>query len=152
SQQDADPDIFPNFVIHATTSLASVTAAVTRTLAELNPVVSGQYQTVRAQVAGSLGRERLMATVSRFFGALAVLIATSGLYRVMSYSVTRRRVEIGIRMALGADRPHVVRMIVGEAALPLGLGVLAGVGLAIAAARWATTLLYDLKPSDPITI
>src|SRR5262245_11176076 len=152
AQQDGEPDLFPNFVIHATTSLPSVTAAVTRVLAQLNPAISVKYQTVRAQVTGSLVRERLMATLSGFFGALAVLIATIGLYGVMSYSVTRRRVEIGIRMALGADRTEVVRMIVREAALLLGLGVLAGAGLAIAAGRWATALLYDLNPWDPITI
>ena len=60
----------------------------------------------------SLLRERLMATLSGFFGGLAVLIATIGLYGVMSYTVARRRNEIGIRMALGADRRQVVRMIV----------------------------------------
>jgi putative ABC transport system permease protein len=152
SNQDEEPDTRPNFVLHATTSLTSVSAAVTRTLADMNPGVSVQYQTVRAQVDNSLLRERLMATLSACFGGLAVLIATIGLYGVMSYTVARRRVEIGVRMALGADRARVVRMIVREAALLLGAGVLAGVVLGIAAGKWATTLLYDLKPWDPLTI
>ena len=63
-----------------------------------------QFQTLAAQVRESLLRERLMATLSGFFGGLAALLATIGLYGVMSYMVARRRNEIGIRMALGADR------------------------------------------------
>jgi len=152
SNQGEEPDPRPGFVLHATTSLPSVTAAVTRTLAEMNPGVSVQYQTVRAQIDNSLLRERLMATLSAFFGGLAMLIATIGLYGVMSYTVARRRMEIGVRMALGADGARVVRMIVREAAMLLAAGVLAGAGLAVAAGRWATTLLYDLKPWDPVTI
>jgi len=152
ANQDDEPDTGPNFVLHATTSLTSVSAAVTRTLADMNPGVSVQYQTVRGQVDSSLLRERLMATLSAFFGGLAVIIATIGLYGVMSYTVARRRVEIGVRMALGADRARVVGMIVREAALLLVAGVIAGTVLGIAAGRWASALLYDLKPWDPLTI
>jgi predicted permease len=152
ANQDDEPDQAPNFVLHTTTSLSAVSSAVTRTLAAMNPGVSVQYQTVREQIDNSLLRERLMATLSACFGGLAVLIATIGLYGVMSYTVARRRVEIGVRMALGADRGSVVRMIIREASLLLAAGVVAGVGLGVAAGRWATTLLYDLKPWDPATI
>jgi len=97
-------------------------------------------------------RERLMATLSGFFGGLAALLATIGLYGVMSYMVARRRSEIGIRMALGADRRDVVRMVMREAGVLLIAGVLVGTALAIAAARTAATLLFGLRPGDPATL
>jgi len=150
--QDADPDSAPSFALHATTALPAVSTAVTRTLGEINPAIAVQYQTVRTQVQGSLLRERLMATLSGCFGGLALLIATVGLYGVMAYTVTRRRVEIGIRMALGARRGTIIRMIVGEAGLLLGAGVIVGVGLSLLAARSAAALLYNLTPSDPVTL
>ena len=93
-----------------------------------------------------------MATLSGFFGGLAALIATIGLYGVMSYMVARRRNEIGIRMALGADRGDVVRMVMREAGLLLGAGVVVGLVAAVAAARTATTLLFGLSPGDPSTL
>jgi putative ABC transport system permease protein len=93
-----------------------------------------------------------MATLSGFFGGLAMLIATIGLYGVISYSVARRRTEIGIRMALGADRAAVVRMIVREAATLLAAGLPLGAALAIAGGHFAATLLYGLRPWDPATL
>jgi predicted permease len=150
--QADEPDNGPAFALHATTALPAVTAAATRALNEINPAIAVRYQTVRAQVEGSLLRERLMAALSGFFGGLAVLIATVGLYGVMAYTVARRRVEIGIRMALGATRAIVIRMIVREAAVLLAAGVVVGGILAVVAARSATALLYDLQPSDPSTL
>src|SRR5207237_2347225 len=93
-----------------------------------------------------------MATLSGFFGGLAVLIATIGLYGVMSYTVARRRVEIGVRMALGADGSTVVRMILREAGLLLAVGLAIGAVLAVFAARSASALLYELQPWDPPTV
>ena len=85
-------------------------------------------------------------------GALAASIATIGLYGVMSYTVARRRNEIGIRMALGAARSDVVRMVMREASLLLVAGVLVGTALAVVAARTAATLLFGLHPGDPATL
>ena len=150
--QSDEPDDAPAFVLHATTSLPPVTAAVTRMVGEINPAIAVQYLTLDTQVRGSLLRERLMAALSAAFGGLAVLIATVGLYGVMAYTVARRRVEIGIRMALGADRPSVIRLIVRDAGVLLLAGVIVGTGLAILAGRAAGTLLYELKPWDPLTI
>jgi predicted permease len=150
-QGDA-PDNQPAFAVHASTALPAVTAAATRALAEINPAIAVRYQTVREQVEGSLLRERLMAALSGFFGGLAVLIATVGLYGVMAYTVARRRVEIGIRMALGATRATVIRMVVREATALLLAGVALGGVLAVVAARSATALLYDLQPGDPGTL
>jgi ABC-type antimicrobial peptide transport system permease subunit len=92
-----------------------------------------------------------MASLSSFFGALALLIASLGLYGVMSYQVTRRQVEIGIRMALGANPAQVVRMVLTESGLLLVAGVAAGLGIAVAVSRYAATLLFGLQPSDPLS-
>ena len=110
------------------------------------------YRTLGGDIRQSFLRERLMATLSAFFGALAVLLAVIGLYGVMSYMVARRRNEIGIRMALGADRGEVVRMVMREAGLLLGTGVVVGLVAAVAAARTASTLLFGLSPGDPSTL
>jgi ABC-type antimicrobial peptide transport system permease subunit len=90
--------------------------------------------------------------LSGFFGALAVLIATVGLYGVMSYMVARRRAEIGVRMALGADAGSISRMIVRESGVLLAAGLLVGAVLSVLAARTADTFLYGLTPGDPVTL
>jgi putative ABC transport system permease protein len=103
-------------------------------------------------ITESLKTERLMASLSGFFGVLAMIIAVVGLYGVMSYLVTRRRVEIGIRMALGADPRAVVRMVIAESGALVAIGVVAGVACAIVVSRWARALLYALEPWDPSSL
>jgi len=100
----------------------------------------------------SLLRERLMATLSGGFGLLAGLLATLGLYGVISYMVARRRNEIGVRVALGADRAQVIRLVLREAILLLGVGLTAGVVLSLWASRAAATLLFGLKAYDPASM
>jgi putative ABC transport system permease protein len=95
--------------------------------------------------------EQLMAMLSGFFGFLAALLATIGLYGVMSYMVARRSNEIGIRMALGADRMGVMKLVLREAGRLLLLGLAVGVLLALAAARTAGAMLFGLQPNDPLT-
>ncbi len=146
------PSEFTNVVIRASTPLAAISPAATRAIAEVNPAIAVRYQTVREQIDQSLQPDRLMAVLSGFFGGLAVLIATIGLYGVMAYMVARRRVEIGIRMALGADRTDVVRLIVREAGFLLAAGLVIGLALAIPTARAASTMLYGLKSWDPATM
>jgi ABC-type antimicrobial peptide transport system permease subunit len=105
-----------------------------------------------SQIVEILMPERLMATLSAFFGGLATLIAMVGLYGVMSYMVMRRRSEIAIRMALGADRVAVVRMVMRESAILVALGAVLGLALSVLAARWVSTLLFGLTPGDPLTL
>jgi predicted permease len=152
ADQDTDFDDTPRFMLHASTALPGVTAAATRALLELSPSIVVQYQSQRSLVAATLVRDRLMATLSGCFGLLAVLIATIGLYGVMAYTVARRKVEIGIRMALGADRASVIAMVLREAAVLMGVGAALGLAAAIPGARAAATLLYGLEPSDPATM
>ena len=93
-----------------------------------------------------------MATLSGFFGFLAVLLATVGLYGVLSYTVAQRRNEIGIRMSLGADRLKIVKLIMGDAGILLAIGLGVGLLLALLSAKAASSMLFGLKPSDPVTI
>jgi putative ABC transport system permease protein len=104
------------------------------------------------QIRDSLLRERLMATLSGFFGFLAVVLATIGLYGVISYTVARRTNEIGIRVALGAQRGDVVGMIMRDAGTMLVIGLAVGAVLTLVVARAAASLLYGLKPHDPATL
>jgi ABC-type antimicrobial peptide transport system permease subunit len=90
--------------------------------------------------------------LSGFFGGLALLLSMIGLYGVMSYNVTRRRNEIGIRMALGAEPTRVLRMVMREVALLIGIGLAAGLGLTLATTRLVASFLYGLTPNDPPTL
>ena len=152
ASQEDKPDPYLQLVVRSAAPVSTLTAEVSAAVAETNRNIVLDFQTLRAQVRDSLLRERLMATLSGFFGGLAALLATIGLYGVMSYMVARRRNEIGIRMALGAGRRDVIRMVMREASLLLAGGVIVGVVLAIAAARAATTLLFGLHPGDPATL
>ena len=139
-------------VIRSRGPVADVTSAVTALAHDLHPTSVVTFRTMETQLKESLLRERLMATLSGFFGGLAALLATIGLYGVMSYMVAKRRNEIGIRMALGAARRDVVTMVMREAGMLLAAGVVVGLVLAIAAARAATSLLFGLTPGDPATL
>jgi len=97
----------------------------------------------------SILRERLMAALSGGFGLLAGLLSTLGLYGVIAYMVARRRNEIGVRIALGADRRRVIRLVLGEAILLVGVGLAAGLLIALWAGRAAAALLFGLAPRDP---
>jgi putative ABC transport system permease protein len=94
-------------------------------------------------------KERLLAMLSGFFGVLAAILATVGLYGVMAYMVARRTNEIGIRVALGAAPTQMLAMVLGEAGKLLCVGVAAGLVVALAVGRWAASLLFGLKPYDP---
>jgi ABC-type antimicrobial peptide transport system permease subunit len=110
------------------------------------------FKTVRQQVESSWAQERLFAMLSVFFGLLAALLAAIGLYGVMAYSVVRRRNEIGIRMALGARRSDVIRLVLRESLLLVALGVGIGLATALATTRLISSQLFGLAPNDPSTI
>jgi hypothetical protein len=103
------------------------------------------------QVDQSLLQERLVATLSLFFGLLALSLACIGLYGVMSYNVARRAHEIGIRMALGASAPRIVGLVLRETMSVVLIGAVLGLGASLVAARLVATLLYGLAPNDPLT-
>ena len=152
ASQETEIGPFLDFVLRTDVPAASITPTLTRAIREVAPNSTVAYDTVRTYVRDSLVTERMMATLSGFFGLLALLIATIGLYGVMSYMVSRRKVEIGIRMALGADPRKVVRMVIGESSVLLVCGVTIGAALAVLSSRWASTLFFDLKPWDPASL
>jgi putative ABC transport system permease protein len=128
---------------------AALIPSVTAAVAEVDRGLSLRYTTLADQLSGSLMRERLLATLSGFFGALALLLAAVGLYGTMAYSVARRRNEIGIRIALGAVRARVMRLVLGEVGRLVALGVLLGGAAAALGVRWMTPFLFGVAPSDP---
>jgi putative ABC transport system permease protein len=141
-----------NLVIRSQMPPAGVISAVTRAVNEINPGISLTFSTMRAQLDRSLQRDRLMAFVAGFFGILAAVIATLGLYGVMSYIVARRRTEIGIRIALGAEPHAVTRLITREAGTLVVIGLIAGGALTMIASRSAQSLLFELQPWDATTM
>jgi len=108
--------------------------------------------TQTALADASVAEERLFATLSSFFGLLALLLGCVGLYGVMSYGVARRTNEIGIRMALGATSLRVTRMVMLETMILVLIGVVIGVGGALAVTRFIASMLFGLKPTDAVTI
>jgi predicted permease len=119
---------------------------------EADPGILVSARTMESQIASSLTRERLMATLSTFFGVLGGVLAAVGLYGVMTYLVARRRFEIGLRMALGADPRRVVSMMLKESAALVMIGLAAGLALTIATTKWAAALLFDLSPTEPLLL
>jgi putative ABC transport system permease protein len=142
----------PTFVVRSALPPRDVTSSLQRSITAVDPAISINFGVLKTQIEESLVPERLMATLSGFFGALAALLATIGLYGVISYTTTRRRNEIGIRMALGAGRRDVVFMILRQAGVLVAFGLAVGAILAMLAARAATALLFGLRPSDPATL
>jgi len=104
------------------------------------------------QIDQATFQERLFARLSSFFALLALVLACVGLYGMMSYAVARRTNEIGIRMALGAERVRILRMVLRESMMLAALGIIIGVPTALAASRLIASMLYGLKPTDPLTI
>jgi predicted permease len=121
-------------------------------IAEVNRNVSVDFKSLATQVDESLTRERLLAALSGFFGALALLLATIGLYGVMSYNVARRRNEIGVRMALGAEQTRVLAMVLREVAILIGIGLALGITAALATTRFVASFLYGIKSTDATTL
>lgn len=127
--------------------------AVRRVTRDLDRNVPMQdVMTQSEQIDQATFQERLFARLSSFFALLALTLACIGLYGMLSYAVARRTNEIGIRMAIGAERSRIVRMVLREALLLALLGIAIGIPAALAASRLVSTMLYGLKPADPFTL
>lgn len=147
--QLADPGTDSTFLVRSNETPSALIASLKDTASQVNPAIVLNFSVLRASVLERLTRERLMATLSGFYGVLAAVLAMVGIYGIISYMVIRRRNEIGVRIALGANKVNVLGMILREAVTLLAIGLIVGACLAAAAGGAARALLFGLKPLDP---
>lgn len=146
--------LFPNSItVQFVGDAAALESMARRTLANINPdltIVS--FKSLDYQVADNFNKERLIARLTGLFGLLALVLASVGLYGITAYSVARRTSEIGVRMALGANRTHVVIMVLRTALLLVGVGLALGVPIALLGGRLMQNQLYGVHAYDPVTL
>jgi putative ABC transport system permease protein len=141
-----------NMIVHGRFAAGSLSRAVAAAIASVHPGLVLKSHTLDEQLSASLTQERVLAMLSGSFAALALLLAALGLYGVAAYSVSRRRREFGIRMALGAAPSSIARLATHRIAVLVVLGIAAGAGVSAWATRFIGTLLYNLEPRDPQTL
>jgi predicted permease len=147
------PDVLGNLVVRFSGPESAIVPQVRQTIRQVNnnlPI--DDVVSLSDHVGRSLVQQKLIARLAAFFGLLALLLACVGLYGVMSYGVARRTNEIGIRMALGAQGRSVLWLVLREALLLVVIGLVVGVLASLAVTKTAASLLYELKPNDPLTI
>jgi predicted permease len=142
-----------NIVARYTGDAQVVSRSIARTIAEIDPNLPvGDFGTLAQWVDDSVLNHRVVAQLCTFFGFLAVLLACIGIYGVMSYGVTRRINEFGVRLALGAKRRDVVGLVLRETMVLVTLGLLIGLALVPAITRFVISFLFGLTPYDPVSI
>jgi predicted permease len=140
-------------IIRTSGDPAGASAEVRRAIHEIDsrlPIL--RVRNLEDQVYESSHQERMIARFCSFFGLLALLLASIGLYGTMAYSVVRKTNEIGIRMALGAQRHHLLWMVLRESVLMVTLGLALGLPLALIATRWIKSFLFEISPLDPVAL
>jgi predicted permease len=144
----------PVLLIRSPDATTGLVNSVKNAIVGLNPEINIQFEVLRTQIHDSppVRWSEIWATVCGVFGALALLIAAIGLYGVISYSITQRTNEIGIRMALGAQRSGVVRLIMSEAAILVGMGLVVGLGLTFAGGVALEYNFYGVTQRDPLSL
>ncbi|HET6679975.1 MAG TPA: ABC transporter permease [Gemmatimonadaceae bacterium] len=151
SQNDA-PGASVTFELRSTGDPLALVSSMKRAIGDVHGAGTVQFTTLDRQLALSLQRERLLAVLSSVFGMLALGLSALGLYGVMAYTVARRRNEIGVRVALGADRGRVMRLVLGDVARVIAIGVVAGSIGAYASGRLVASFLYGLEPVEPFVM
>jgi predicted permease len=143
----------PSFVVRTAGEPTNVVGAIREAVREIDPTLPiTEMTTQMEQVERRFEQEKLFARAYMLFGALALLLASVGLFGLMSFNVSRRTTEIGLRMALGAQRNHVLRLVLGESMLLVSIGIALGLGIAIVAGRLAASLLFGIAPTDVFTM
>jgi len=143
----------PTLLVSSPLPAATLMPMIRRELSGIDTEVAlAEPRTLRERVDDSIFVERMIATLSGFFGVLALLLAAIGIYGVMAYAVARRTAEIGVRIALGAAPASIEWMVLRDGLLLIALGIAIGLPLALASARVTASLLYGVKPNDPATI
>jgi ABC-type antimicrobial peptide transport system permease subunit len=131
---------------------AALSRSVLTALNRVDPDLTFVSRPFSDQVNALLAQEQLLALLSGFFGALALLLAAVGLYGVTAYAVSRRRSEIGLRLALGSTRARVVLLIFSRVSMIVSAGIIIGTGISMWASKFVRTLLYGLEPHDLLTL
>ncbi len=149
--QSDDPGADAQVLVRSRAPLVGLLSAIKTMASQADPEADITFSSFHQMIDDGLLRDRLMARLSGFFGALAALLAAIGLYGVISCMVERRRNEIGIRMALAAGQQSIIRLVLRETGLLLAIGLVTGVALALATAKTAASMLFDLKPTDVLT-
>jgi predicted permease len=150
--QESTEAQYISFEIRTRGNPTGLVPAIASAMAGIDSRITLDFTTLEQQVSESLTLMRSIASLSGFFGGLAILLAMIGLYGIMAYSVARRRNEIGVRIALGAEQSRVVRMVLGEVGRMVAMGVILGVGLSLGVTRLVTAFLYGVRPTDPATL
>jgi putative ABC transport system permease protein len=143
---------YVRYVVRSQMAITELTAAIREAVGAVSPSIDIEFVKLDQQLWDTVVRERLLAALAGGFGLLAGFLSAVGLYGVLSYSVATRRNEIGIRMALGADRGNVIRLVLQEAGWLLAAGTAVGILVTLAVGRMASSLLYGLEASDPLTL
>lgn len=149
--QMAEAGAYFNFFLRSRRSAASLMPAVRAAMPQINAGMAFHFHDVGQVTRETIAQDRLMALLCGAFAVLGAVLATIGVYGVMAYTLARRRAEIGVRLALGASRPAIVRMVIRQTVLVVTAGVIAGTLIALAGSRVAASLLYELEPADPVT-
>lgn len=146
--------MFPNSItVQFSGETSALETMARRTLANINPDLTIiDFKSLDYQVAGNFNQERLISRLTTLFGVLALALASVGLYGITAYSVARRTNEIGVRMALGANRGNVVAMVLRSASIQVGLGLLIGVPVALIGGHFMASQLYGVSAYDPFSI
>jgi ABC-type antimicrobial peptide transport system permease subunit len=131
---------------------ASVSDLVRREVRALDAVVPIHMQTVADRIRESIVTERVLASLAGLLAAAAAVLASAGLYGLLAYSVSRRTREIGLRLALGAERRAVVMGVLWESVVLALIGIAAGVAATLALGRFAQGLLFQITPADPVSL
>ncbi len=149
ASQENDPSASVTLEVRTDGDAGTIVPALKAAIADIHRAATTNFSALDEQVARSLQRERVLAILSGLFGAVALALAMLGLYGVMSYTVARRRNEIGVRIALGADRSRVLSMVLFDVARLVIIGLVVGVVGALASGKLVTSFLYGLTPTDP---
>jgi putative ABC transport system permease protein len=151
AEQNDAPGDFDQILMRSTQPIPALSASVKRAVEAMDPRIAFHFHDFQEQIRYSIRQDRLMALLCGFFALLAAVLATIGVYGVMSYTASQRTGEIGIRLALGAERGAIVRMMLRDAGILLAIGLAIGAALTPLVTKAAGTLLFGLQPTDTLT-
>jgi ABC-type antimicrobial peptide transport system permease subunit len=152
ADQILDNEQYANFEIRTGERPSALISLVQDSVAQVDRTIPLDFSSLSQQVDDSLIQERLLATLSAFFGALALLLAMIGLYGALSYLVTQRRTEFSIRLALGAPPVSILRLVLRDVVIVLVAGSATGIAISLASIGLLQRLLFGLTPHDPLTM